>query len=221
MNSKSNSLLVELRTEVLTVDPTAPHRAAAKRILEVLNAGGIVAMRTDTVYGLLARINRPEALRRLTELKERTPDKPFLVLAGDWRGVRELTSHLPPIARHLGSKYWPGPLTLILPGARGLPAEITDPGNTVGVRIPDDAFLLSILRDLRGSIAAPSANLSGQEPIQTVEECERAFGDGIQLFVDGGPPARDLPSTVVSCMHTPAVVLRKGTLVLTSEDLES
>src|SRR5688500_1707728 len=118
MNSKSNSLLAELPIEVLTVDPKTPDRGAAERIVGVLNAGGIIAMRTDTVYGLLARVSRPETLQRLAALKQRTPDKPFLTLAGDWRGVRQLTSHLPPVARHLGSRYWPGPLTLILPGAK-------------------------------------------------------------------------------------------------------
>jgi len=210
-----------LSTDVLTLDPRAPDRSAAQRIVGVLNRGGIVAMRTDTVYGLLARVNRSEALRRLTKLKQRPVDKPFLTLAGDWRCVRQLTSHLPPVARHLGSRYWPGPLTLVLPGAKNLPEEIAGPGNTVGVRIPDEPFLLLILQMLRGSVAAPSANLPGQPPVRSAEESEKAFGDAIDLFVEGGPPVRELHSTVVSCMESPAEILREGAIELTSSDLES
>lgn len=221
MNSKSNSLLVELSTKVLTVDPGMPDRGAARRIVDVLNAGGIVAMRTDTVYGLLARVNRPEALRRLAAIKQRAADKPFLTLAGDWRSVRQLTSHLPPVARRLGSRYWPGPITLILPGVKNLPAEISGPENTVGVRIPDEPFLLSILRELRGSVAAPSANLPGQPPLRTAQESEKAFGSEIDLFVEGGPPARETPSTVVSCVQVPAQIVREGAIVLTASDLQS
>jgi len=221
MNSKPNSPPVELSTQVLSVDPDSPDRRAAQQIVDVLNAGGVVAMRTDTVYGLLGRVSRPEALRRLTAIKQRPADKPFLTLAGDWRSVRQLTSHLPPVARHLGSRYWPGPITLILPGAKNLPAEISGPGNTVGVRIPDEPFLLSILRELRGSIAAPSANLPGQPPVRTAEESAKVFGSDIDLFVEGGPPVRETHSTVVSCVQVPAQILREGALMLTASDLES
>jgi len=220
MISKSNSHLAEVRTEILTVDPKAPDPAAARRVVEVLNAGGIVAMRTDTVYGLLARVNRPDALRKLAALKKRPPEKPFLLLAGDWRGVRQLTSHLPAIARHLGSEYWPGPLTLVLPAAKNLPPEIVGAGGTVAVRIPDDPFLLSVLHQLRGIVVAPSANLPGEPPISTAEESANVFGSEIDLFVEGGLPSRELPSTLVSCIGEHAQVLREGSIGLTAHDLE-
>ncbi|HET9887004.1 MAG TPA: Sua5/YciO/YrdC/YwlC family protein, partial [bacterium] len=121
----------------------------------------------------------------------------------------------------LGSRYWPGPLTLILPGARNLPEEISGAGNTVGVRIPDEPFLLSILQMLRGSVAAPSANLPGEPPVRNAQESKKAFGDAIDLFVEGGPPVREVHSTVVSCVESPAEILREGAIELTSSDLES
>lgn len=220
MSSKSNWHLAELHTEILKVDPHVRDPKAARRVVDVLNAGGIVAMRTDTVYGLLARVNRPDALRKLSALKRRPPEKPFLMLAGDWRAVRQLTSHLPAIARHLGSQHWPGPLTLILPAAKNLPAEIVGSGSTVAVRIPGDAFLLSVLQELKGIVAAPSANLPGEPPISTAEEASQSFGNEIDLFVEGGPPSGDLPSTLVSCIGEHAQVLREGSIVLTAQDLE-
>jgi L-threonylcarbamoyladenylate synthase len=189
------------------------------RVVSALKGGGVVAMRTDTVYGLLASVVRSDALEKLVRLKDRPVAKPFVALTSDWLGVRQLTSHLPPVARHLGAKHWPGPLTLVLPAASGLPREIVGAGNSVAVRIPNDALLLAILHELRGPVAAPSANRTGEDPAHTAQETIDVFGADLDLVVDGGRAAQSQPSAIVRCIGTHAEVLREGPIHLSPDDL--
>lgn len=186
----------------------------ARIIAARLKAGGIVAMRTDTVYGLLASVNRPDALARLVELKSRPPSKPFVVLGADWLAVRQVTPHLSPVARRLGTRHWPGPVTLVLPAIPELPAEVLGVGPSIAVRVPDDALLLAVLRDLRCTVAAPSANRAGASPAQSAEEVLRIFGDSVDLIIDGGIPSFAVPSTLVSCVGHHAELLRPGPVEL-------
>jgi L-threonylcarbamoyladenylate synthase len=197
------------------VDPGLVERAA-----DVLKRGGIVAMRTDTVYGLLASVNRHDALRRLAELKRRAPDKPFLLLAADWIGVRSVTRSVPPVARSLGARHWPGALTLVLPAEDGLPSEVTGAGPTVAVRIPGDPFLLAVVAAVRCAVAAPSANPAGEPPARSAEEVRAYFGDGVDLVIDGGAAAGDRASTIVNCAGKSAVIVREGAVGLAATDLE-
>ena len=197
------------------VDPALVERAA-----DVLKSGGIVAMRTDTVYGLLASVNRHDALRRLAELKRRAADNPFLLLAADWIGVRSVTRTVPPVARMLGARHWPGPLTLVLPAEEGLPGEVTGAGPTVAVRIPGDPSLLAVVGAVRCAVAAPSANPAGEPPARSAAEVRERFGDAVDLVIDGGVVADDRASTIVNCAGLSAEVIREGVLTLTPEDLE-
>jgi L-threonylcarbamoyladenylate synthase len=205
--------------EILTTDPESAEPSVVQRVSRVLMGGGIVAMRTDTVYGLLASVDRPDALQRLVDLKVRPPDKPFVLLASDWIAVRAVTSHLPPVARSLGSRYWPGPLTLVLPGSDDLPREVRAGGPTVAVRIPGDALLLAILREFRGAVAAPSANLPGQPPATTIEEVALAFDEGVDLAVDSGPARLSRPSTIINCTSFGGEVLRAGPIAPAEQEL--
>ena len=196
--------------ELLPADHAHPDPALVARIAQVLRGGGVVAMRTDTVYGLLGSVNRPDALARLVDLKVRPIGKPFVLLASDWIAVRSVTSHLTPVARILGHHYWPGPLTLVLPAAESLPDEVTAAGHGVAVRIPADPLLRSVLSATGAALAAPSANLPGGEPARSAADCVALFGDGIDLAVDGGPPALDEPSTIVNCCGPTGEILRHG-----------
>jgi len=197
------------------VDPALVERAAT-----VLKGGGIVAMRTDTVYGLLASVNRHDALRRLAGLKQRAADKPFLLLAADWIGVRSVTRSVPPVARMLGARHWPGPLTLVLPGEDGLPCEVTGAGPTVAVRIPGDPLLLAVVGAVRCAVAAPSANPAGEPPALSAEEVRARFGDAVDLVIDGGTVTNDRASTIVNCAGISAEIVREGALALSASDLE-
>jgi L-threonylcarbamoyladenylate synthase len=196
--------------ELIPADHAHPDPALVTRVAQVLRGGGIVAMRTDTVYGLLGSVNRPDALARLVELKVRPVGKPFVLLASDWIAVRSVTSHLTPVARILGHHYWPGPLTLVLPAADSLPDEVTAAGHGVAVRIPGDPLLRRVLGATGAALAAPSANRPGDEPARSAQECVEVFGDGIDLALDGGPPALDEPSTIVNCCGATGEILRHG-----------
>jgi L-threonylcarbamoyladenylate synthase len=220
MTSRPNSHPADFVPPTITAPPGPPDPALVHQVASALKSGGIVAMRTDTVYGLLASVNRPDALARLVDLKDRPAAKPFVVLTADWLGVRQVTSHLPAVARQVGSKYWPGPVTLVLPAAPDLPAEILGSGGTIAVRIPHDALLLAVLRELRCPVAAPSANRAGEAPTPTAAETLHVFGAGIDLVVDGGPAQSGLPSTIVRCDGARGEVLREGAAVISPGDLE-
>ncbi|GJM44695.1 MAG: hypothetical protein DHS20C21_15370 [Gemmatimonadota bacterium] len=205
---------------LLTADHNQPDPALVERVSKLLQGGGIVAMRTDTVYGLLGSVNRPDALRRLVELKVRPVGKPFVLLAQDWITVRSVTSHLTPVARILGQRYWPGPLTLILPADENLPEEVTAAGHAVAVRVPGDRLLREIVRATGAALAAPSANLPGEMPAATAQQCLDLFGEGVDLAVDGGPAPLAVASTIVDCCGHDGKVLREGPVVPTLHELE-
>lgn len=223
MHSSPNSLRADVAAPVVQVAPREADPAVVARIVAALKAGGVVGMPTDTVYGLLASVNRTDALLRLARIKRRSAAKPFVVLAADWLAVRQVTSHLPPEARLLGSRHWPGPLTIVLPAVRGLPAEVLGigAGGTVAVRIPDDPLLFAVLRELRSTIAAPSANRSGEAPATSVDDVLRVFGDELDLVVDGGPARGTKPSTLVRCIGHGVHVLREGPVVIEPEAMQS
>jgi L-threonylcarbamoyladenylate synthase len=195
---------------IVPADHSHPDPALVARIATLLRGGGVVAMRTDTVYGLLGSVNRPDALTRLVALKVRPVGKPFVLLAADWIAVRAVSSHLTPVARILGQHYWPGPLTLVLPAHEDLPDEVTAAGQGVAVRIPGDPLLREVLRATGAALAAPSANLPGEAPAPSAAACVELFGDGIDLAIDGGPAPLAVPSTIVDCRGPVGEVLRAG-----------
>jgi L-threonylcarbamoyladenylate synthase len=204
---------------LIRVDHGVQDSALVREVAQCLKGGGVVGMRSDTVYGLLASVNRPDALRRLVQLKVRPVSKPFVLLAADWIGVRSVTSHLPPVARRLGTKYWPGALTLVLPAASDLPEEVRAAGPTVAIRIPADGLVWQILREVRAALAAPSANLPGLAPARSADEVVETFGTSIDLVLDGGNIGDARPSTIVNCTGTSATVVRTGAIELPPTDL--
>ncbi len=199
--------------EVLEVDHEAPKPEHVDKIVDILKRGGIVATRTDTIYGLLASVNRPDALQRLAQLKVRPSGKPFVLLACDWIGVRSVTSHLPPVARVLGARYWPGPMTLVLPAEESLPETVKATGPTVALRVPSDRLLLDVLGDMRCPIAAPSANRADQPPANSAAELLATFDGEIDLVLDDGMPSTQAASTIIDCSLRTAEILRVGPIV--------
>lgn len=205
--------------KLITVNHAAPDPDVVARVANVLQGGGIVAMRTDTVYGLLGSVNRPDALQRLVDLKVRPEGKPFILLAADWINVRAVTSHLPPVARRLGGRYWPGPLTMVLPAEESLPPEVVADGPSVAVRMPADPMVLAVLRETRAALAAPSANRPGEAPAANAAEVLEVFGDGIDLILDGGAAPQQLASTLIDCRGREGLVLREGPIDARTHEL--
>ena len=176
--------------------------------LQALEAGRVVALPTDTVYGLGVDPFRPGASDRLFAIKRRprTVDLPLLVAGADQ--VLTVATAVPPIAARLMGRYWPGPLTLVVPRRPDLAADLGDDEATVGVRCPDHEVPLALCRR-RGPLATTSANLHGQPTLTTAAEVEAALGEALAAVLDGGPCTGE-PSTVVDCTGEAPKCLREG-----------
>lgn len=160
-----------------------------------LDAGGLVVLPTDTVYGLAANLRVPEAVQAIFTAKQRPLEKPLPVLGADLEQLSSIAL-FDDRARALGARFWPGPLTLILPRADGFDVDLGgDERRTIGVRVPKEPRALEILRQ-SGPLAVTSANRSGTKEAVTIEEARAVFGDDVAAYVDGGRCV-GVPSTIV------------------------
>lgn len=198
-------------TQVLSsTDPQALGRA-----LETLQAGGMVAFPTDTVYGLGALIQIPESIQALYAVKGREAAKAIPVLLSSPDEFGGVAMSVSPMARRLADTFWPGPLTLVVPKHPDLPAELSSHA-TIGVRMPDHPVALALLR-VTGPLAVTSANRSGEASSVTAQEVVVQLGGHIELILDGGQTPGRISSTVVDCRGHMPVILRQGPIPL--EDL--
>jgi L-threonylcarbamoyladenylate synthase len=193
-----------MKTEIIAAD--SPH--AIQRALDVLQAGGLVAFPTDTVYGVGARAFDGKAVEAIYTAKGRAIEKAIPVLIGDGEDITKTTSEVPAMARKLAERFWPGPLTIILPKRSDLPDSVSAT-NTVGVRVPDHMVARRVLR-AAGPMAVTSANISGQPSPSTAEEVFMQLNGRIALILDGGKTPGGVPSTVVDCTGTQPIVIREG-----------
>ncbi|MEO8011796.1 MAG: L-threonylcarbamoyladenylate synthase [Dokdonella sp.] len=184
---------------------------------QVLDRGGLIALPTETVYGLGADAGNAQAVARIFATKQRPADHPLIVHI---RFVSQLTDwarHIPPVAWTLADAFWPGPLTLILRRAPGVLDAVTGGLDTVALRIPDHALALSVLEQFGRGIAAPSANRYGRVSPTSAAHVREEFGDALDLLLDGGPCAMGIESTIVDLSAGEIRVLRPG--AITDEDL--
>ena len=177
--------------------------------VEVLDGGGIVALPTDTVYGIACRLDAEGGVERLFTAKNRPPDKAIMVLVDDLEQVADVVE-LTPAAQALRG-LWPGGLTLILPLRPGapLPAALTAGTETLGVRVPDHPAPRFLARAV-GPIPTTSANVSGEPDARVAADVIAALGDRVDLVLDGGPSPGGVPSTVVDCHSARPRILREG-----------
>ena len=177
-----------------------------------LRAGGIVAIPTDTVYGVGVALGAPDGLAKLFAAKERPLDRAIVLLVAEIEQAA-LVGVISPAARVLAERFWPGGLTLVLaqiPGDR-LPAVLTGGAATIGVRVPDHDCPRELARAL-GPLPVTSANLSGRLAARTSAEVMGQLGDRIELVLDGGPARGGVPSTVVDCSGELPRILREGAI---------
>ncbi len=180
-------------------------RAAAER----LRAGGLVAFPTETVYGLGANALDPAAVAAVFALKARPNTNPLIVHVATAEQAKAITSSWTPAAEVLAAKFWPGPLTLVLPKAANIPDAVTAGGPTVAVRVPAHPVALALLHAAGVPIAAPSANKSGELSPTTAEHVRRSLGDAVEVL-DGGACPGGLESTVVDASGETVRLLRPG-----------
>jgi len=186
--------------------------AGRSEAVRVLKAGGIVALPTDTVYGLAVDLASPGGIDRLFVANRRPSDRAVMLLLADAEQARELVEW-PPAAAALAGALWPGGLTIVVkqrPGA-ALPPELTGGRSTVGLRLPDHPTPRALAAAL-GPLPVTSANVSGLPEASDAAEIRDQLGDAIDLILDGGPARGGPPSTVVDCSTIPPRILRPGAI---------
>lgn len=179
--------------------------------VECLRSGGIVAIPTDTVYGLAADPFNSDAVQKLYTFKGRPDGKPIPLVLSSVSDVYRVARNLPDYFFHLTDRFWPGGLTIIVEAKDLLPV-LTAGGNTVGVRIPNNPLLLQILQAFGGPAAITSANFSGEPPATSPQEIDEELASRIDLIVDGGKTPGPIPSTVYDISVAPPVIRRHGVI---------
>ncbi|HVX61841.1 MAG TPA: L-threonylcarbamoyladenylate synthase, partial [Pirellulales bacterium] len=205
-----------MNTEVLKLDPARPAPDVIARAAAVLRAGGLVAFPTETVYGLGANALDATATSQIFVAKGRPSHNPLIVHLADANEIDQLAAGWPEAAARLAARFWPGPLTLVLPKRPAVPDVVTAGGPTVAVRIPAHPVAQALLKAARVPIAAPSANASNHISATRAEHVLKGLGGRIPLILDGGPTAGGLESTVLDVTCNPPRLLRPG-LVSPSE----
>jgi L-threonylcarbamoyladenylate synthase len=184
----------------------------------ILHDGGLVALPTETVYGLAAAIDRPDALRRIFSVKGRPIDHPLIVHVVDVNQARTLCCEWPSPAERLSSTFWPGPLTLILRRSGAVPDEVTGGRDTVAIRCPSHPMAQSLLRLVRTPLAAPSANRFGRVSPTCAQHVVDDLDGDVDYVLDGDSSSIGVESTIVDCTVEPVQVLRPG--AITADQIE-
>lgn len=181
--------------ETVRFDPAAP--GAIEMAADLIAVGGVVAIPTDTVYGIAASLSHPEALRRIFTIKHRDQSKPLPILVSSTDALARLIPEIDHDIALLLDAYWPGPLTVALDAPAGMPDEVLAPNGSIGVRLPNHRLAIELIERVGGAIACTSANLSGQHPATSADDVMQAVGTTVDGIVDGGVTSGGVASTVI------------------------
>ena len=201
------------------VDPESPQRDAIQEAAKWILNGGVVALPTDTLYGLAADPFSAVGVARVFAVKGRAADRALPLIAADAAQVVEHLGHLPPAGQRLAERFWPGPLTLLVTAPRGLARDVTGGTGKVGVRVPADASARAICAATGHPITATSANVSGEPPTADPDQVERTLGDRIDLLIDTGTTRGGAASTIVDVTGADPVLVRAG--AISWEDIQA
>ena len=178
----------------------------------IIRRGGLVAVPTETVYGLAGNGLNESAVREIYEVKGRPAIKPLSLMVPDESAMEQYCEDVPQQAHALAQKFWPGPLTIVLKAKKAVPSIVLAGGETVGLRCPDHPLTLSLLRQCALPLAAPSANPSGEASPKTAEQVLSYFDGKIDAIIDGGPCGVGRESTLIDLSRAPYRILREGAL---------
>ena len=195
---------------LVRIDPERPDPAVLARAGKIIRRGGLVAFPTETVYGLGAHALDEAAVKRIYRAKRRDPSDPLIVHLGALDEVATVATDLPSAARALAERFWPGPLTIVLPKRPVVPDAATAGLPTVAVRVPSHTVARGLLAAAGVPIAAPSANLFMRTSATTAQHVLEDLGDRVDLILDGGPAPHGIESTVVAVSDEDARLLRPG-----------
>lgn len=192
------------------VDPEAPQRDAIEEAATWIRDGGVIAVPTDTLYGLAADPYNPAAIARVFEVKGRGAERALPLVAADIAQVRREIGPLTPSAERLVERFWPGPLTLILTAPARLADAVTGGTGRVGVRVPAYEVTRAVCAAVGYPITATSANVSGQPATDNPDVVERTLGDRLDVLLDTGSTPGGLPSTIVDVSGPSPRLVRSG-----------
>jgi L-threonylcarbamoyladenylate synthase len=199
-----------VKTKVLLINAKQPEPERILEAARIVHEGGLVVFPTETVYGIAADCANPVAMKRLREVKRRSEGKPFTIMIGQKELIRNYTSYEEPKLFKLIDRYWPGPLTVIVPTGKA--------DETIGIRIPDHPVALKLVQNAHCTIAAPSANIEGNPPPCTCEEAMRDLDGLVDLALDSGAVDIGTASTIVDFCKEKPTITREG--VITQEDVD-
>jgi L-threonylcarbamoyladenylate synthase len=183
---------------------------ALKAASRVISRGGIAAVPTETFYGLCARYDDPAVLERLYAMKSRPKNRAIPLIIGDAGMLGLVAAAVTGPAHRLITRFWPGPLTLLLDAREDLPQLITAGTGKVAVRVPGASFALDLARSIGVPLTATSANISGLPPAESAEEVIRHFGNALDIVIDGGRTPGGLPSTIIEVTGERVKIVRPG-----------
>lgn len=205
-----------MKTEILHTHTKALFDVAVKRAAELLRAGEVVALPTETVYGLAANALDEKAVAKIFQIKGRPSHNPIIVHVASNEMARECVAQWPELAEKFSRSFWPGPITLVLSRSGKIPDIVTAGGATVGVRWPSHPFMQAVIRECGFPLAAPSANLSNQISPTNADHVFSQLAGKVSLIVDGGQSQVGIESTVLDLTVLPPRVLRPGMIHLES-----
>jgi tRNA threonylcarbamoyl adenosine modification protein (Sua5/YciO/YrdC/YwlC family) len=210
-----------VRPEIIRIHANEPEPSLLNYVAERIRQGSVVGLPTDTFYGLAVDPYNLHAVERVYEIKGRERHKPLSLLIESVEQAEELAHELPDEFYLLAEKFWPGPLTIIVPAAPRLPLKVTANSGNIAVRMPDSAIALALVRALKCPITATSANLAGALECTTAEAVVEQMGDRVQVLVDGGTTPRSVATTIVNLTEDGRWSLqREGAIALAEiEDL--
>jgi L-threonylcarbamoyladenylate synthase len=194
------------------IDPDNPDEQALREAARVIMQGGIAIYPTETVYGIGVRFDDQEALQRLFAIKNRDHNKPVLLLLPCAEDLTRISSTTPPEAWILAQRFWPGPLTLVVPAAAGLSDGITGGGKTVGCRVSSSPCAAGLLRACGIPVTSTSANISGGATPSAISDIPADVLERTDIVIDAGPSAGTTASTVYDISHKPFRCVRPGVI---------
>lgn len=190
--------------------PAVNYQKEVENAAGFLEAGGVVVCPTDTLYGLASDIYSVTALQRVFAIKGRPPGLALPVLICDWYQVSQVARQVPETACRLAARFWPGPLTLVLPKQDQVPDLVTGAKDTVAVRLPDHPVPLALIRLLGSPITGTSANRSGEPDLLSLEAVEANMGGCVDYIMRSGPTPKGASSTVVDVTSAEPKLIRQG-----------
>ena len=199
-------------SEILKVNSELPEASRIAYAADMVRAGQVVAVPTDTFYGLAADPFNLAAVEQIFQIKGRPGHKPLLLMVSSLEQAEELTYNLPDRFYALARRFWPGPLTIVVEASRRVPLKITGNTGKVALRLPKSKITVSLVREMDKALTGTSANLTGFKECSQAGQVQSQLGDRLPLILDGGDSRATLPSTIVELTRDDWRILREGAI---------